>query len=54
MKSMKKQRTVNDDAITRRRAIARWETDGGKVLAEAKKPDGSKNPGNDKDPSRAE
>jgi hypothetical protein len=39
MKSVKKQQTANDDTIARRKAIARWETDGGKVLTETKKPD---------------
>jgi hypothetical protein len=39
MKSLKKQQRANDDAIARRRAIARWESDGGKVLTETNKPD---------------
>jgi hypothetical protein len=32
------QRTVNDDALARKRAIARWENEGGKVLTESSKP----------------
>ena len=39
MKNLKKQQPANDDAIARRRAIARWESDGGKVLTETKKPE---------------
>jgi hypothetical protein len=37
MKNLKKQQTANADAKARRRAIARWENEGGKVLAEVKK-----------------
>jgi hypothetical protein len=32
------QRTVNDDALARKRAIARWENEGGKILTESSKP----------------
>jgi len=33
--STEKQRSVNDDAVARRRAIARWETEGGKILTDS-------------------